>query len=208
MPKLLRFVPKSSHILRNKLPNLENIQSLEIQELIDSMIYSIRPAQLAAAKAIFTSAAGMAANQWGLDKRIFIFTPEGSGEENRTEAIINPSYVPIANPQTQKIETESMIEGCFSIPLTAGEIRRFTHIKVNYQTRQGIPVEKILQGWDARVFQHETDHLDGKLYDGKLDGFDGPECLMRKGFKDKSEMEVWYEQMRIERQKIITYGNK
>lgn len=50
-----------------------------------------------------------------------------------------------------------------------------------------------MEGWEARVFQHETDHLNGKLFDGTLDNYPGPECIERVIFKDTQEMDSFWE---------------
>ena len=103
-------------------------------------------------------AAGLAAPQIGLKERIFIFS------WNRTEeniaAAINPSYEPIDN------QKDLGWEGCFSIMLGKGpyqlaNVPRYRKIKVSYINEQGKPVSQTLEGFAARVFQHEFDHLEG-----------------------------------------------
>ena len=56
-------------------------------------------------------------------------------------------------------------EGCFSVPGKAGHVRRYSRILAIYQTEEGEEVREVLEGWPGRVFQHETDHLDGFTYD-------------------------------------------
>ena len=192
MTSLLLFVPKTEPMLREVMPEVTDFRALKLHEDIENMRYSIVPEQLKAAGAPFLGAAGMAANQWGLKRRVFIFTPDGSEEGKRQEVMINPRYT----AYLRKGETEpSMVagyEGCFSIPLTVGLINRYQAIVAYYETPEGEKIEKIMEGWDARVFQHETDHLDGKLYDGALDGYKGPECVQRVVFKDKAEQETFW----------------
>ncbi len=192
MPKLLKFVPKSDPILREVMPEVKNFNDSALRKLIDDMCYSILPAQLKAAKGVHESAAGMAANQWGVRARVFIYTPNGSGKNERTDIMINPSYTPFLRPGEFVPAMTSAYEGCFSIPLTTGLVKRFEAIRAVYYTPQGKRVEQIMEGWEARVFQHETDHLDGKLFDGILDHCAGPDCLERIVFADKAEMDKFW----------------
>lgn len=192
MPTLLKFVPKSDPILREVMPEVKNFKDKVLQTLIKDMCYSILPAQLKAAKGIHTSAAGMAANQWGVRARVFVYTPDGSGPNERTEIMINPSYSPFLRPGEFVPAMSAAYEGCFSIPLTTGLVNRFEAIRAVYFTPEGKREEKIMEGWEARVFQHETDHLDGKLFDGILDHHAGPDCLERIVFKDNDEMDKFW----------------
>ncbi len=87
-------------------------------------------------------------------------------------------------------------EGCFSVPLALGLVNRYEAIIAVYYTPAGERVERKLEGWEARVFQHETDHLDGKLYDGRLDNYHGPECLERVTFQSDEEATAWLMEQR------------
>lgn len=193
MPKLLRFVDKTHPILREIMPEIQNFEDPILHETIKDMCYSILPTQLKDANAAHESAAGMAANQWGIKKRIFIFTPEGSGEGKRSEIMINPSYTPHLRPTEIEPKLVGAYEGCFSVPLTTGIVNRYEAIMATYYNPAGEKIERIMEGWEARVFQHETDHLDGKLFDGTLDNQPGPECLERIIFKDEEEMTSFWE---------------
>jgi len=193
MPKLLSFVEKTNPILRKIIPKVQDFNDPALHETIQDMCYSILPEQLKKAHGAHDSAAGMAANQWGIEKRVFIFTPEGSGEGEKQEVIINPSYTPYLrfNETTPKLTTA--YEGCFSVPLTTGSVERYDAIMAVYYTPAGKKVERMMEGWEARVFQHETDHLNGKLFDGKCDNFAGPPCVDRIVFKNKEEMKKFWE---------------
>lgn len=192
MPNLLLFVAKTHPILRETMPDVTDFNDPILREIISDMRYSVQPKQLLAAGAENDSAAGMAANQWGIKQRVFLYTPDGSKENNTIEVMINPSYRPHLRPNETKPKMVAAYEGCFSIPLTTGIVNRFEAIVATYYTEQGERIERVIEGWEARVFQHETDHLDGKLYDGRLDHFDGPECLERVEFKDRAEMESFW----------------
>lgn len=190
-PKLLQFVPKSDPILREVMPKVADFKEPALREIIADMCYSIHPAQLKAAAGAHESAAGMAANQWGIKRRVFIFTPEGSAESEPL-VVINPSYLPYLRQGEKEPSLVGSYEGCFSIPLTTAVVYRYEAILATYYNEAGKKIERIMEGWEARVFQHETDHLNGKLFDGKLDGFPGPECEGRVVFKDKAEMDAFW----------------
>ena len=200
MPKLLNFVAKTHTMLREKIPDVVDFKDPALHQTIEDMCYSILPEQLRASGGVHESAAGMAANQWGINKRIFIFTPDGSAPENKSEVMINPSYLPYLRTMEKEPTLVGAYEGCFSVPLTTGIVYRYEAILATYYNQEGEKIERVMKGWEARVFQHETDHLDGKLFDGKLDNFHGPECEDRMIFKDADEMEdFWVNKVRPSR---------
>lgn len=192
MPKLLFFVEKAHPILREVMPEVLDFKESTLHETIQDMCYSIMPKQLKDANAAHESAAGMAANQWGIKRRIFIFTPEGAEEDKKLEVMINPSYVPYLRQTETEPRLVAAFEGCFSVPLTTGMVTRYEAIVATYYNPEGDKIERIMEGWEARVFQHETDHLNGKLFDGRCDDYPGPECVERIIFKDAQEMENFW----------------
>jgi len=191
MPALLTLLPKNSPVLREIMPQIRDFKDPALAEIIHDMCYSIQPEQLG------SLAAGMAANQWGIRKRIFIFAPMGSDKE--FEVMINPSWTPYLRAGETKHKMVAAYEGCFSIPLTVGLINRYDAILASYYLPTGKKMERLLKGWEARVFQHETDHLDGRLYDGKLEHHEGPEVLDRIIFNDREEMQAWLSKERERR---------
>ena len=98
---------------------------------------------------------GLAAPQVGINKRLMIFNEKGSSKYRSHEyAIVNPritSYSTLLNNQE---------EGCLSFPDLYGTVRRPISILVEYQTIAGEPVSRRYEGYLARIFQHEYDHLD------------------------------------------------
>lgn len=202
MPRLLQFVEKTHPILRERMPEVHDFNDPLLHETIEDMCFSIRPAQLKEANGAHKSAAGMAANQWGIKKRIFIFTPDGSEEGKRLEIMINPSYSRYLRPGETEPKLVGAYEGCFSIPLTTGIVNRYDAIVATYYNPAGDRVEGIMEGWEARVFQHETDHLNGKLFDGVLDNYPGPECAERIVFNNVGEMQdFWESKVKASREK-------
>ncbi len=191
-PRILKLAGYNQSILRRPTKPVQFPLSEEDKHTIADMIYSIQPEQLLAAGAPWDAASGMAANQWGIDKSIFLYAPNGT--ENGVEVVINPSYEAINIPEPSK-NTEW--EGCFSIPLATGHILRDLRIRVKYQNEQGEVIEKELSGWPARVWQHENDHLKGYLYDSAAHG----KCLEKKVFRSLEEVDNFYDKIREERRK-------
>ena len=125
--------------------------------------------------------AGVAANQIGYDKSIFIGLAKleenvDTDELERKEANSNKepldkneyadNYEIYINPQIDKTDassTQEEIEGCLSIPSISLRIKRFDKIKVRYYDQQGRAIKKTLKGFMSKLFQHELDHLNGKL---------------------------------------------
>ena len=179
--RLLRLSPNSDSGLHTPTQLVKFPLSVEDQQIIADMIYSIQAKQLKEANAPWDSAAGMAANQWGISKSIFLFCPNGDSEDN-LEVVINPSYEPL-QADNNVIEENLAWEGCFSIPLQTGLVKRFCGIRAKYQNESGKWITKDLFGWEARVYQHETDHLMGHLFDDPRT----KKCIEKKLFSDKEE---------------------
>jgi len=109
--------------------------------------------------------AGLAAPQVGYPIRMFVVRPGiiPAFEERNGFAVsvpvegINPFIIPDGT------ETEYADEGCLSIPNAQYRIRRHKRIKMSWQNANGAIREEWLEGWAARVCQHEEDHLHGTL---------------------------------------------
>ena len=115
--------------------------------------------------------AGLAAPQIGVDLQVVVF---GSGEANprypdrdlvpRT-VLVNPVITPIGDA------TDNDWEGCLSVPGMRGMVPRFTHIRYTGFDPYGDPIDRTVEGFHARVVQHECDHLWGKLYPMRMTDF-------------------------------------
>lgn len=102
--------------------------------------------------------AGVAANQIGVDKKVFSYKVDG-----QLGYLINPEIV-------QFSETiESMEEGCLSVPGLWKTVHRSTSVTISGTQLDGEIVEIEAEGLLAQVFQHECDHLQGKLYLDRLE---------------------------------------
>lgn len=97
---------------------------------------------------------GLAATQVGVMHRLLVYRTELEGA---VAALINPVL------EWESKETESAEEGCLSLPGVAVEVDRPVHIRVRAQDERGAPITVEASGLEARVIQHEMDHLDGVL---------------------------------------------
>ncbi len=101
---------------------------------------------------------GLAAPQVGVASRFFVYD-DGEGHEGF-----------VANPELDGFERyEPQDEGCLSIPGPFYPTTRALRLTLRGQDRTGVPIEIEAEGLLARIFQHETDHLDGMLYIDRLD---------------------------------------
>lgn len=100
---------------------------------------------------------GLAGPQIGLDELIFVYNPSESKSMERI----------VCNPQIKKYSEDVIVEeeGCLSLRSddTAGQVARSAWIEIEYQNELGQVVRRRLNGFEARVFQHEYDHLKGIL---------------------------------------------
>ena len=141
------------------------------------------PALLALVEDLFDTmraadGAGLAAPQIGVDLQLVIF---GSGAVNprypdapavpRT-VLCNPVVTPLSD------EEEEGWEGCLSVPGLRGVVPRWRRIRYSGFDPYGDPIEREVEGFHARVVQHECDHLDGTLYPMRVRDFS------RFGFTD------------------------
>lgn len=101
---------------------------------------------------------GLAAPQVHEGLRVFVAGIEGDDAKLRVVPFINPEITPVGDA------IEEDWEGCLSIPDIRGRVPRHKEIKVRALDRRGKPLEMVLEGFPARVVQHETDHLDGVLF--------------------------------------------
>ena len=107
--------------------------------------------------------AGLAAPQIGVPLRVVIFGVQANpryphAEEVPMTILINPVIEPLAE------EEEEDWEGCLSVPGMRGLVPRYRRIRYHGVDAAGRPIDRRVEGFHARVVQHECDHLDGILY--------------------------------------------
>ena len=146
-------------LLRNAAPVVQ-FDTPELHELISDMFEVMR-----AAKGV-----GLAAPQIGVDMQLVIF---GFGHSERypdaapvpETILLNPVITPLSD------NLEAGWEGCLSVPDLRGMVNRYAKIRYQGVDQYGTPIERIAEGFHARVVQHECDHLIGKLYPMRITDF-------------------------------------
>ncbi len=120
----------------------------EIDDLIRAMRKKMREA----------SGVGLSANQIGLPYRLFVAEVPDAEGSLKFYAVFNPRL------EFSKKAKAVMEEGCLSVPGKYGFVERFTDIKLAGLDKRGRSLRVKAWGFLAHVFQHEVDHLDGKLF--------------------------------------------
>ncbi|HOW89668.1 MAG TPA: peptide deformylase [Elusimicrobiales bacterium] len=103
---------------------------------------------------------GLAANQIGLDMRLFVIKIR-KGEEDIRLALINPELAEKSGAMKEE-------EGCLSFPGLFVKVRRFSRVKMRALNEKGQPVELNAEGLFSKALQHELDHLDGIVLTDRL----------------------------------------
>ena len=129
---------------------------------LDVLLQDLRDTMAAA------NGAGLAAPQIGADWRVVIF---GSGQPNPrypNAPIVPPTVLinPLIEPLGDACEDDW--EGCLSLPGLRGRVPRFQHIRYSGWGEHGERIEREVDGFHARVVQHECDHLIGRLYPTRM----------------------------------------
>lgn len=139
---------------------VEHFDTPELHALIVDMFDTMRDA----------NGAGLAAPQIGVDLQLVIF---GFGHSERypeaqpvpETVLINPIITPVSH------DMEEGWEGCLSVPGLRGAVQRYSMIRYQGFDQYGAPIERLVEGFHARVVQHECDHLIGKLYPMRITDF-------------------------------------
>jgi peptide deformylase len=145
-----KIVTNPAPVLRRKARKVTDFGP-ELQTLIDDMIETMREAP----------GVGLAAPQVDVPLRVIVVE---FGDEEDEEA--PPKLYTVVNPELSRLSEEIEVgtEGCLSIPGFVGDVERPIEVVVKGLNRRGKPVRIKAQGWLARVFQHEIDHLEGVLF--------------------------------------------
>ncbi|ALU89242.1 N-formylmethionyl-tRNA deformylase/polypeptide deformylase protein [Herbaspirillum rubrisubalbicans M1] len=132
----------------------------ELARLVDDMFQTMRA----------VNGAGLAAPQIGVDLQLVIF---GFGHNQRypdapavpETVLINPVLTPLSE------EEEEGWEGCLSVPGMRGVVPRWRQLRYQGFDQNGHPIDRTVDGFHARVVQHECDHLQGILYPMRIRDF-------------------------------------
>ena len=152
----LDIIQPDNPLLRRKARRVTSFDR-RFQKLVDDMIETMREAK----------GIGLAAPQVAVSQRVFVARLPDDSEEAREEfgEQAGVLYV-IANPKLVRVskEMEPGVEGCLSIPGYIGDVERPVAVTIKGQDRHGKALRVRAEGWLARVFQHEFDHLNGILF--------------------------------------------
>lgn len=128
-------------ILRMKATEIESINK-DIRKLCADMIETM----------FFWNGAGLAANQVGIPLRLIVVR-------------FDDGALTLINPEILKMEDEEVAEeGCLSIPGFFDHVKRSKKVRIRGRTMEDKYFEEEFEGFPARVFQHEIDHINGKLF--------------------------------------------
>ncbi len=158
-----------ARLLRVSHPVPESMfQSAAMDELIGDLLDTMKAA----------SGAGIAAPQIGVDLRLVIFG--GTGPNPRYPDAPEIPYTVLCNPILEPLGNDKSAgwEGCLSVPGLRGEVPRYERLRYSGRDGSGAAFERIVDGFHARVVQHECDHLDGILYPRRI------EDMTQFGFTD------------------------
>jgi peptide deformylase len=140
-------------LLRQRSMEVDAVDTPDIRDLIADMFDTMEAAD----------GAGLAAIQIGVPLRVMIFGIEANARYPEVEPI--PITV-LVNPKSNVLDDTKIggWEGCLSVPGMRGYVERFSRIRYSGIDQYGNLVEREVDGFHARVFQHEFDHLEGVLY--------------------------------------------
>ncbi len=154
----VREVLRMGHpVLREKAQPVENLATPELRALVGDMKETMAA----------MSGAGLAAPQIGVSQRVVIFGVESNPRYPDAEPVpftvlVNPKLVMLSR------EVDEDWEGCLSVPGMRGVVPRYTKLRYSGFDEEGNPIERVAEGFHARVVQHECDHLDGILYPQRM----------------------------------------
>ena len=158
----VRPVLKMGHpLLRQVAQPVTDFGTAELRELVRDMDDTMRA----------LNGAGLAAPQIGVSLRVVIFEVRSNprypdaGEVPYT-VLVNPELSPLGEA------TEDGWEGCLSVPGLRGLVPRHRRLRYRGWDVHGLPIDRTVEGFHARVVQHEVDHLDGILYPMRLRSLD------------------------------------
>ncbi len=144
-------------LLRQVAAPVRAFGGAELRELIADMDETMRA----------LSGAGLAAPQIGVSMRVVIFELR----ENPRYPHVKPvPYTVLLNPVLTPLgeEQDEGWEGCLSVPGMRGLVPRYRRLRYHGFTPEGAVIDRTVEGFHARVVQHEVDHLDGILYPQRI----------------------------------------
>ena len=151
----LDIIRPDNPILRKKAKRVTSFDK-KFQTLIDNMVETM----------IEAPGVGLAAPQVAVSQRLLVARLQDDEKSKEEFGDLAGKLYVLVNPEIIKTSKETVegIEGCLSIPGYLGTVDRFEKVTIDSLDRHGKRQRIKAEGWLARVFQHEIDHLDGRLY--------------------------------------------
>lgn len=179
MGKILKVREVGDPIL-NKICEEVNTQNIdeEVLDIIEDLKATLE----------FGTGLGIAAPQIGINKKIIVVGAKkenvkyNDAEEIPITAMINPTWRKLSE------ETDIQYEGCMSVPKIRGKVERYKNIELAYYNVNGEMIVRQLNGFFARLVQHECDHLEGILFLTKVketNGFATVENINKYNLREK-----------------------
>jgi peptide deformylase len=154
----VRDVLRMGHpVLRERAKPVEAFGTAELRALLQDMQDTMA----------HKNGAGLAAPQIGVSQRVVIFGVDHNPRYPDAEAV---PFTVLVNPKITMLtrDVEEDWEGCLSVPGMRGIVPRYTKLRYSGFDIEGNPIERVAEGFHARVVQHECDHLDGILYPQRM----------------------------------------
>jgi len=181
-----KFVKPDDPVLIKRAEEIkpEEIKSPETQEVIEKMLNVAYGEQVDRNKPLLV---GLAAPQIGISKRIILVdvAARGKGNVGDLRVYINPEIVWKSDDEVE------WYEGCYSTDRVCGIVSRPNSIKLKALTKEGQPVEENYEGYTARIFQHETDHLNGTEFVSHITDDDKLHWVEEDEFPEYRNNEGW-----------------
>jgi peptide deformylase len=145
-------------ILRQVAQPIVHLYDASLQQLVHDMMTTL----------VSSKAVGIAAPQVGVSQRLMIIA---SHPNERYPNAPRMEPTPMINPRIVDHSDDVVRdwEGCLSIPGLRGFVPRYAAVEVEYTTLNGKLQQCVLEGFVARIFQHEFDHLEGQVFLQRLD---------------------------------------
>lgn len=180
------FVAPNDPIL-NKIAEpipVEKITSPEIKHFIDQMLDVALGEQKDPTKPLLV---GLAAPQVGISKRIILVdvAAKGKGNVGDLRVYINPEIT------WKSDKEEEWYEGCYSTDRVCGIVSRPKSIKLSAYNQDGKQVEEEHEGYTARIFQHEVDHLNGREFVTHIANDNNLHWVKEDEFPQYRNQEAW-----------------
>ncbi len=154
----VRDVLRMGHpVLREKAAEVPALDTPELRALVADMKETM----------VAQNGAGLAAPQIGVSQRVVIFGVEANPRYPDAEPV---PFTVLVNPKITLLtrDVESDWEGCLSVPGMRGVVPRYLKLRYTGFDEEGNPIDRVAEGFHARVVQHECDHLDGILYPQRM----------------------------------------